>query len=73
MTSRDQSTDTKQMNSFYNETVEKIVKTKLDKFTYGGEVEIGGVLPVEEESEYNQERKIKAILKKGVVKSKHQK
>lgn len=34
--------------TFYDSNVEKIVKSKMDKFTYGSEVEIGGMLPSEE-------------------------
>ena len=37
-----------QIKTFYEPAVEKIVKSKLDKFTYGSEVEVGGVLPGDE-------------------------
>jgi hypothetical protein len=36
------------VETFYDQTVEKIVKQKMSKFTYGSEVEIGGMLPGEE-------------------------
>ena len=60
------------LKTFYDPTVEKIVKNKLDKFTYGGEIEVGGVYPEEVEnisSLQSKEKRIKALMKKGVVKT----
>jgi len=60
------------LKTFYDPTVEKIVKNKMDKFTYGSEVEVGGVFPEEVEnvsSLHNKEKRIKALMKKGVVKT----
>ena len=59
------------VKTFYDEPVLKIVKSKLDKFTYGDEVELGGVVPIEEEEcdRQSKEKKIKGLLRKGVVKS----
>ena len=35
------------VSTFYDPTVEKIVKTKMNKFTYGDEVEVGALMPSE--------------------------
>ena len=66
------------INSFYDEKVERIVRSKLDKFTYGSEVEIGGLLPTENvemisdkkwDDRQSKEKKIKGLFKKGIVKN----
>lgn len=59
-----------QLNSFYEAGVQQIVKSKMDKFTYGGEVELGGLLPNDEDPyrRQKQEKKIKGLLKSGLVK-----